>query len=284
LRAASRQPPASSEWICDLICAYSSWTFEANGFGLQREEDVEPTPAEWNQVYFELLGSYLNPCSLVQSSIDSLRRLPDEPFFDILPTFLRALDEIYFNAEGVDTAQIVSVRAQLAERLMASYRWTRLRGTTSDGIEMHIGPAIAALAFNYFYPFAAPPHCYLNPPAIERLDAFVPTLSQIASDSPCLFVALVTLNLLEVSPRPSHLPLLLTSAEAWLEVYPEDTIFWSDRDVGKRLCAVIDRAAGMNESGFDASLRTRIDRLLAAFVRLGVAEASSLERKLAGSP
>jgi hypothetical protein len=284
LRAATRQRPASSEWICDLICAYSSWTFEANGSGLPRKEDVEPAPDEWNQVYFELLGSYLNSCSLAQSSIDSLRRLPDEPFFDILPTFLRALDELYFNAQAVDTAQIVSVRAKLAERLMASYRWTRLRGTPSDSIEMHIGPAIAVLLFNYFYPFAAPPQCYLNPPAIERLDAFVSTLGQIASGSPCLFVALVTLNLLEVSPRPSHLPLLLVAAEAWLEVYPENTVFWSDRDVGKRVCAVIDRGVGTNVSGLEPASRARLDRLLAAFVRLGVAEASALERKLAGSP
>ena len=284
LRAATRRRPIGSQWICDVIQAYSSWTFEANGSGLPRESDVEPTPDEWNQVYFDLLGSSLNSCSLAQSSIDSLSRLPDEPFFDILPTFLRALDEVYFNAQGIDTAQIVGVRAKMAERLMASYRWTRLRGTPSDSIEMHIGPAIAVLLFNYFYPFAAPPQCYLNPPAIERLDAFVSTLGQIASGSPCLFVALVTLNLLEVSPRPSHLPLLLIAAEAWLEVYPENTVFWSDRDVGKRVCAVIDRAVGTNVSGLESVLRARIDRLLAAFVRLGVAEASALERKLVGSP
>jgi hypothetical protein len=106
----------------------------------------------------------------------------------------------------------------------------------------------------------------------------------MASGSPCLFVALVTLNLLEVSPRPSHLPLLLIAAEAWLDVYSENTVFWSDRDVGKRVCAVIDRAVGTNVSGLELALRSRIDRLLAAFVRLGVAEASALERKLVGSP
>jgi hypothetical protein len=176
---------------------------------------------------------------------------------------------------------VVDVRARLADRLAASWRWGRLRGTTSDGIEMHIGPAIAVLFFNDFYPFAAPPRCYLNPSAVDRLDPFIPRLENLVATNPCLFVALVTLNLLEVAPRSSQLPLLLAGADAWLEVYPDDTVFWQSKDIGKRVCAVIQRTWHLDPAAFEPAHRARIDQLLAALVRLGVSEASDVERALA---
>jgi len=280
LRAAMRQGIAQAPWACTLIRAYSEWTFRANGSGLPPEEDVENAPDEWNEAYFELLGKCLNFCNLRDVAVESISRLPDEPFFDVLPMFLRALDEVYFDAQGIEGAQAADVRARLAGRLSASWRWKRLRATTSDSIEMQIGPAIAAFFFNSFYPFAGPPKCYLNRPAIERIDPFLPVLRMLV-DNACQFVALVTLNLLEVSPLASHLPLLVTATSAWLDVYPDDTVFWVERDVGKRVCAIIERAWCSTEGGPEPAMRAAVDRILAALVRLGVYEATVLERDVA---
>lgn len=282
LRAATRHDWATAPWMCELIKTYSVWTFAVNGVDLARDDELEHRRDAWNDAYFELLGACLSDCSLAVGAVESMSRLPDEPFFDVLPTFLRALDEVYFNKEGIDTTQIVEVRARLADRLAASWRWTQLRASTSDGIDMHLGPAIAALFFNSFHPFTAPPRCYLNPPAIECLDPFLPMLRKLASTNPCLFVALVTLNLLEVAPRAVQLSLLLVAADAWLEAYRDDTVFWLDKDIGNRVCAVIDRAWRADPSAFqrDEAVFRRIEGLLASLIRLGISEAVLLERKL----
>ncbi len=280
LHAAMRQGLERAPWAGSIIHAYAAWTLRANGTGLPPEADVENAPDEWNQAYFELLGKSLSSCNLTDFAVESISKLPDEAFFDLLATFLRALDEVYFDSQGIEATKAVSVRARLALRLCATWPWRRLRGATADSIEMHIGPAIAAMFFNYFYPFAGPPKCYLNPTAFDRIDPFFEVLRTLV-DNACPFVALVTLNLLEVSPRISHLPLLLESTSAWLDVYPDDTVFWVERDIGKRVCAVIERARQGNSTVIEPSLRSSIERVLAALIRLGVSEATVLEKDFA---
>jgi hypothetical protein len=72
---------------------------------------------------------------------------------------------------------------------------------------MHLGPAIATLFLND-YGWTQPPKAYLPQALIERLTPFLPTLETCAVEGATYFVAIVTLNLLEVSPRVAHLPFL----------------------------------------------------------------------------
>lgn len=98
-----------------------------------------------------------------------------------------------------------------------------------------------------------------------------------------LVVALVTLNLLEVSPKAEHLPFLLAAAEAWLTHFPNDSSFWGNFAVGRRICTVLDILLEQQPAKFatEQSLPRRVDDLLAALIRLGVAEATRLEKALA---
>ena len=109
-------------------------------------------------------------------------------------------------------------------------------------------------------------------------------MEELVESGPCLFVALVTLNLIEVSPRAAHLPFIIVAAMAWLASYPDDTAFWTGQEIGRRVCALIDGLRLQGEALLDPeqALRRDIDTLLAALVALGVAEASRLEMALAG--
>ncbi len=148
---------------------------------------------------------------------------------------------------------------------------------------MHIGPAIAAFFFND-YGYFQPQKCYLLPLGVDRLDPFIPALEKLVESGPCLFVALITLNLLEVSPKPAHLSFIVTAAKTWLASYPDDSTFWIDNGIGRRVCVLIDGVRLQEQAllSSEHALRREIEILLAALVRLGVAEANRLETELAG--
>jgi len=145
-----------------------------------------------------------------------------------------------------------------------------------------LGPAAAALLFND-YGIARPPTCYVLPPGVDKLDAFLPILSKLIEAGPCFFVAIATLNVLEVMPNRSQLSLLLTAATTWLRVFADNIDFWVDQGIGDRVAKLI--AAHLQ---LDAELlepgdarRTDIDRCLDQLVRLGVVEARRTEQALA---
>lgn len=124
----------------------------------------------------------------------AVSELPDEPLFDILPTFVRALDTAYFDTKSLKADDAVEARTELTDRLMDSWGWRRLSGSTDDSIEWHIGPAIAVLLLNDFLrPF--PPKCYLYPPVTDRVGPFMPLTERLNRAGPCLFVPTFTLNL-----------------------------------------------------------------------------------------
>ena len=117
---------------------------------------------------------------------------------------------------------------------------------------------------------------------MERVAPFLPTLIDLLARGPSYFVALVTMDFLEVSPNPS---LLRFSS---LEVAPGSpamamTSFWVEHGIGRRLCAWIDQIREGSPGALAAHKpeRQAIDAVLAVLVRLGVAEARVLETALA---
>lgn len=149
-------------------------------------------------------------------------------------------------------------------------------------MEVHLGFAIATLFLND-YGWTQPAKAYLPPALIERLTPFLPTLETCAVEGATHFVAIVTLNLLEVSPRSAHLPFLLAGATSWWAAFPDATDFWIDHGISRRVCALIE-AARLSEPTLLAAgqaSRDQLNRLLPAMVRVGVAEAARLEQALA---
>jgi hypothetical protein len=272
-------------WLADIVRTYSPWTAAANGAGLDKDEEVASTPDEWNRAYFDLLANSLPglaPHDVDELALTPISALPDESFFEAVTLFLRSLDSVYFNDRGLQMQEAVRIRATLADRLVATRGWHRLADSRLASIEVHIGPAIAAFFMND-YGTLQPPRCYLLTTGVNRLDPFFPVLTVLVENGPCLFVALVTLNLFEVSPKPKHLPLIISAAKVWQARYPDDSGFWIDHGIGRRICALIEEVRRQEPRLLDPdqALRSDVDRILATLVRVGVAEARRLEEALA---
>jgi hypothetical protein len=279
---------AERPWLREVARSYAAWTAAANGAGLDADEEITDTPGEWNTAYFDLLAHCLP--GLESPEIDELAlmpiiSLPDEPFFDVMTQFLRSVDAVYFNRSTLQEPIAISVRSGLANRLMASDGWKRLAGSRSASIERHIAPAIATLFFNN-YGFFQPTKCYLLPKGVDRLDPFLPVLERLVVTGPSLFVALVTLNLVEVAPKSSHLQFIMAAANAWLRSYHDSNDFWIGHDIGRRVCVWIETMWRREPTllAVEKALRLDVDRLLAALVSLGVADARRLEEALAAGP
>lgn len=272
-------------WPQDFARKYAEWTATANGAELPDGADVHSTPGEWNIAYFDLLAHCL-PCLSLQEiqelALTQISSLPDQSFFDVVALFVRSVDDVYFNEHGLDDRTAIAIRAALVDRMTKSSGWRRLHGKRSASIESHIGPAIAALFFNN-HGFVQPASCYLLAKGIDRIDPFLPTLETLTKTGASLFVAMLTLNLLEVSRRVEHLPFFLTAVNAWLESFSEDTDFWVDHGVGRRVCEWIEHVRQAQPDAFDStgSARSNVDRILAALVHVGIADAKRLEEVLA---
>jgi hypothetical protein len=210
--------PKTRPWILDVVRYYSEWTTNANGAGLAVNDDVTGKPKEWNDAYFDALANclpVLAPSDVDKLALDPIRSLPEESFLDAMATFIRDVDGVFFNDGGLSAEAAVRIRSALAERLKETSRWRDMVRRPSTSIEMHLGPAAGALFFNS-QGFGQPAAAYLYPKGIDRLGPFLPLLEQIASDAPSRFVAIVTLNLMEVAPRTEHATLLVGAARAWV--------------------------------------------------------------------
>jgi hypothetical protein len=188
------------------------------------------------------------------------------------------MDVVYFDAGRPAGETAAAVRRKFAERLTQCWQWRRLRGAKDAGVGIEFGPAVAAQFFGVWN-FGQAPACYLSPGAIPRSDPFIAGLQELAVSAPSAYVAVLLLNWLEVAPRLPQLPLLLAFGRAALEVYPDDRLFWIDYDIGRRICAWLEKLRAIDAAPFaeGAATRGEIDRLLARLVAIGVMGARRLE-------
>ncbi|OGR28003.1 MAG: hypothetical protein A2X58_14755 [Nitrospirae bacterium GWC2_56_14] len=272
---------AEQPWLSDIARAYGPWTAAANGAGIDANEDISHTPMEWSDAYFELLAYCLPGLSLTEIdefALSLVSSLPDMSFYDVVTKFLSSVDAVFFNQCSLQEVVAVNIRDSIADRMMTSHGWRRLAGSRDTSVEMHLGPAVATLFFNE-RGFSQPPRCYLLEIAIDRVEPFLPILKKLAISGPSIFTALLTLNLLEVSPRSAHLPFVVETAKSWLVSFPDYSVFWGDHDIGRRLCVWFENVWRLDPTqlGADSPIRFDVDRLLAALVSLGIPEARRLE-------
>jgi hypothetical protein len=138
-------------WLVDLARAYSEWTAAANGAGLGTGEELTGQPREWNNAYFDALANCLPamaPAQVDELVLDPVRSLPDQPFLDVLATFIADVDRIFFNGRGPSVEEAVRIRSVLVERLVETGEWCSMVRRRSTSIEIHLGPAVAAVFFN----------------------------------------------------------------------------------------------------------------------------------------
>jgi hypothetical protein len=270
-------------WLREFVKAYADFSAKLNGQGLGPDEELSRSPAEWNGSYYTLLARTL--VGLSEAEIDELAvaritTLPDQSFFDITPQFLRAVDVIYFNDHLLE-AEAPVIRQRFIDRLVASSGWRRLVGRRSRSVEVHLGPAVGAIFFNDYG--LGQTSTYMTPKAMERVAPFLPGLVAVLAHGPSYFVALLAMDLFEVSHNASLLPVLVAGGKAWAATYGDDTSFWVEHGIGRRLCAWIDQIGESSPEALapDKPERQAISAVLAVLVRLGVAEARVLETALA---
>jgi hypothetical protein len=175
----------------------------------------------------------------------------------------------------------VHLRTRLARRLMETREWTWQSRDRSTSIGTRIAPSIAVIFFNEYAAFV-PTKAYLLEKGIDYLGPFLPILGEVVQRGTFLFVATLLLNLLEVSPRPEHLPLIVAAGKLWFASHPDDKMFWIDNAIGSRLCSMIEAIFALDPKalGQDQTIRIDIEGFLADLIRLGVAEAHRLEDAL----
>jgi hypothetical protein len=283
--AASLFDVVKRPWLRDIVQAYGTWTFVANGSELDTGDDVDSGDREWNDVFFRLLAHCLPGLSLVEVdelALKPITGLPDRAFFDVTRTFLRAVDGVYFNDLSLADADAVYVRTTLFNRIAKTSTWKYHVRDHSASTEIHFGPAIATVVFNDYWTFQPPPTCYLNPNGIDRLDPFLPLLKEVAERAQFLLAAIALLNVLEVAPRAAHLEAIVVAGKSWLATHPDDRVFWIDQDIGRRLSALMDTILAREPQAFSVNqtLRAEIDSLLGSLVRMGIPEAHRLETNL----
>ncbi|APA88972.1 ATP-binding protein [Paraburkholderia sprentiae WSM5005] len=276
----------SHRWLRDIARAYMPWTIRANGGELDRGEEAENEPSDWNNVFFDLVARCVVGLTFAEADdliVKPITGLPDRNFFDVLADFLRSLDAVSFGGDDLQESVAVGVRSALADRMMASSGWRRLSGKMDASIEIHIGPAIATLFFNDHH-FVQSTKCYLHEKGIDRVASYFPVLDLLVQSAPSPFVALVLLNLLGVSPRTDQLGLLVRAAKVWLGAYPDSRSFWNDHGFGKRWCQIAERIYAVDAQSFagNAAVHADIESIVAEMISLGVPEASRLEVFLSG--
>jgi ABC-type cobalamin/Fe3+-siderophores transport system ATPase subunit len=283
LEGPSHFPVAKHPWLHDIVSTYGNWTFVANGSELEGK-DTDTLPNEWNDRLFTLLAHCLpgmTPPQIDEVALNPIANLPERAFLDVAATFLRQVDSVYFNEGSLRDAQALQIRTALWKRILTTSTWAWQVREHSTSTTMSFGPAIAALLFNNFSYFQ-PPTCYLRPPGIERIGPFLPLLKEIAETSLFPLAAVITLNLLEVAPHATHLPVIVGAGNAWLGAFPDDRTFWVDREIGARLCSLIEviLRSEPNPLARPQPLGVDLDRLLSGMIRLGLAEAHRLQEKL----
>ena len=274
----------SRPWVRDLAAEYGKFSAQLNGFGRDQHDETTQPASEWNGSYYRLLAYAivgLSDGAIDELALQGILPLPDEPFFDVASHFLRAVDVIYFNTQRLKN-EAPRIRQRIAMRLSSSWNWRREIGSRSGSVERHLASCLATIFFND-YTWVGPPTCYLVPKSMDHVAPFLPTLVLLLESGPGYFLASVTLNWLEISPREFLVPVLTTSARAWLTRYDDDTGFWISQGIGTRVCSWLETMRTIAPELFTAGTpaRTDVEHIVASLVRLGIPEAHQLESRLA---
>ena len=270
-------------WLRIMAETYARWTAAANRDAPDDTMRFNPRIYEWNEAYFKLLAHCmpgLEPADMDQFALNLITSLPDRPFFEVTEQFILNVDKLYFGRLGVNERQAVHIRSVLVPRLTQSRGWRRWDAGSMQ-VETNLHRAIAALFRADGY--SQPQRCLLSSDDADLCDPLLPTLQPMAERVDCYHV---TLSLLEVSPRPAYLGFIAKAAEVWIKTHPEDSMFWTDYDAGKRLCSLIEVIRQQHPPLLHqvGSLRDRIDHLIAALISAGVTEAAQLEKALSHEP
>ena len=276
---------ADLPWIASFVGTYAEWTAAANGAGLRPDAKIDGRIDEWNSVFFSLMARAFTLMGADEAVAHVARAavVPDVSFLDVANELVPAIDRVYFNGLGLDLETVLRLRALVADRLIRTAAWQRERGKSELSVEMGVGPAIATVFFNNYDAFSST-SCYLRSKGIDQVDPFLPVLESLIEVGPVPFSGLLTMNLLEVSPRPAHIAFLISCARTWLRRQPTNMVLWVDGGLGSRIARWLETTFQADATFRSPAhpLRPEIEDVLARLVQIGVAEAHRVEALLVG--
>jgi hypothetical protein len=268
-------------WIADLADHLMQWTIEANGPHDSKFRVRDNRPYTWNGAYFDFAGilSVAIPhADAVRLFVEPISRFKDEPFHDATAIYLRGFDRAMQAKDTKKPENAGAVRSLLAGRLRTTRNYERYQHEKTFNAEMHAGDAMTAMFYQ--------PHGISSTgrPSIPNnwtgLDETMPILADLVSGAPSSgYFATLFLNLVEPSPRAVHLPFVVQVMSAWRVAYGVDTNFWSEKEMGSRVCAWLDQTLTTDATAAAILPRVAEDALKAldVLVRSGVAQASAIE-------
>jgi hypothetical protein len=268
-------------WFRALVDAYAEWTSVENG--AEEGDDVKPNRSslEWNMTYFDLVPRTFPGMTADEIDRGVLQRVlsfPEESFFDTAAVLIRTLDELYFNGKIIEGDEALRLRTLLFNELRQRRGWKRIVERKSTSMETHLARAVSSL-FLHNESWSGG-KCYLYPAAADSLKVLLPLLSSVCIEAAqSQYIALQLLDLMELKVDPENLGYIVTTASAWMAKYPDDTFFWIDRGVARRLCAWLSEAMKADPNAFALAVCpfTEIERLLDNMLRLGAAGARQVE-------
>jgi hypothetical protein len=265
----------------DLTAHLMRWTDEANGPHDDNARDRDNRPHTWNRYFFEFAGilSVAVPhVDVVKLFLAPITRFKDEPFHDVMANYLRGFDRAVLATDTKNPENTVAVRAILAERIRKSWNFRRYQHEKTFMSETHAGDAMTAMFFQ--------PHRIVSSglPIIPRdwsgLEQAMPTLTGLVVDAPFSgYFATLFVNLVETSHRATLLPFVVQAMNAWCSAYGVDTNFWSEKEIGGRVCAWLERtfAGDPNSPAIVSIVVDGLMRSLDILVRSGLAQAREIE-------
>jgi hypothetical protein len=213
--------------------------------------------------------------------IDPITALHEEAFLDATCAFLRGFDRATLASDMPQPENPIAVRSLFIEQLRRGRRMRGLDDRNSFSAESHLGDALHAL---FYQPArfirAGRPHI---PNRWNGLLETMPILTPLVTSVPRSgYLAVVFLTLIESYPCAALLPAMVEVASAWRGVHDVGANFWSEHQVGHRICEWIEStlADDADAPSTLASVRDDLGKCLDVLVRSGIASARTLEARL----
>lgn len=270
-------------WLVALTKHLMSWTLAANGPTNDQRWKSDNRPTGWNRDFFDFVGvlSVALPHAEVVELVKSITELHDDAFHDCAAAFLRGFDRATLAIDTKTPENPAAVRRMFAERIKEGWNYRRFVDEKSFTSEAHAGDALTAIYYQ--------PPAFMNfgqaslPAKWDGLDATMGTLTELAVGAPTSgYIAELFLNLIKTSPRGALLPFVVAAATAWGKAYGTDINFWSERDVGGRLCSWFERTIDEDPTCVStiAGGRDALFKCLDGLIQSGVAQASEVENRI----
>lgn len=273
-------------WIVGLATHLMRWTDQANGPHDDKARDRDNRPHTWNAHFFEFVGILsvaLPHADVVKLFLVPITQFKDEAFHDVMATYLRGFDRAVLAIDTATPEDSTAVRSILADRIRKGWNFQRYQREKTFMSETHAGDAITAM---FFQPHrlvgASRP---ITPDNWNGLDAVMPILTALVVGAPSSgYFATLFLNLVESSPRAPLLPFVVQAMAAWCSAYGVDTNFWSEKEIGGRTCAWLDRTftADPGASAVVPCVADDLMKSLDILVRSSVAQAHEIEERVVG--